>query len=90
MGDVHKLEQRWRVTQRLDDEVAWLRARLLVGQINDSCVELAAFAGSLAARALIPEERWRWPKLPPPDEIEQSLGPTDSRRWKLVLIPLPS
>jgi hypothetical protein len=82
--DRSQLERRWRESQTLEDELVWLKARVEAGEVTPSCLELAAFAGSDAARTMVEERRWRWPKLPPPDSIEQSLGPSDSRRWKLA------
>lgn len=47
------LERHWRVTGAVEDEAAWLRERLRVGELKEAQVELAAYLGHGAATALV-------------------------------------
>ncbi len=53
---LRELERRWRETGFVEDEAAWLRERVRVGDLTQERLELAAFAGhNGAVRALTPQ-----------------------------------
>lgn len=77
---LRELERRWRETGSVEDEAAWLAARLRAGEVSAAQVELWAYCGRAAAASLVPEattllwrldslERWvhglgRWGRRP--------------------------
>ena len=50
-ADLRELERRWRETGCVDDEAAWLRARVQARELGEQRLELAAYLGHPAARA---------------------------------------
>lgn len=47
---LRELERRWKETSSLDDEVAYLRERVRVGDLSQERLELAAFVGHAASQ----------------------------------------
>ena len=48
-ANLRELERRWRVTGSVEDEAAWLWARLQAGDLSEERLELSAYCGSKAA-----------------------------------------
>jgi hypothetical protein len=53
---LRELERRWRASSAVEDEAAWLAARLRVGAANASATRLRAFLGDPAARLALDDE----------------------------------
>lgn len=53
-ASLRELERRFRVTGRIEDEVAWLLARVRAGSLEPSRLELAAYCGHAASLVVRP------------------------------------
>jgi hypothetical protein len=53
---LRELERRFRASDSVQDETAWLRARVQAGELSDDAARLAAWLGNGAAHALHPPE----------------------------------
>ena len=51
-ADLRELERRFRETGSVEDEAAWLRARVQAGELEQGKLELAAYCGHEGARSL--------------------------------------
>lgn len=80
--DVHELERRWRETGAVDDEAAWLRARVRTGALSHDCLRLAVWLGHPAAAAALADE------LEVPSELDEWVRGLEMWHPELVIIAL--
>ncbi|MBL4846152.1 MAG: hypothetical protein JKY65_11545 [Planctomycetes bacterium] len=62
-ADLRELERRWRETGSVEDEAAWLLERVRVGDLERGMLELAAYFGHRAARAVLQDDAPEMPDL---------------------------
>lgn len=61
---LRQLERTWRETGAVEDEAAWLRERVRVGDLDLEGLELAAYCGRPAARMIIDDSSSKPPREP--------------------------
>ncbi len=71
--ELRDLERRYRSAEALEDEVAWLRARLRAGDLTEANLELLVYCGHKAACEMLGED----PPLRPEHSYEWECGFTN-------------
>ena len=82
---LRELERRWRETGSVEDEAAYLRERVRVGDLTQERLELAAYCGHEGARRAVAQAPY-----PPKDPVEFALTLPGRNRLLLVLAAICS
>lgn len=69
-SNLRELERRFRASGSVEEEAAWLRARVQAGELESGKLELAAFLGHQAAQEALGDDS------PPPPPIDRWTGDT--------------